>query len=137
MGKERPNSSQRVGSSKAMRRLRRLQRLPGMPVNIQLRDRQANCSVRKRCGVPDATAPWKAMPKQGRGKKSIRSNSTRAIAGPKPLNRALVPSCATVFLAQSKKPEYVRCGADCMRDFITCGGLGSENNYRSNTNIRG
>lgn len=41
-----------------------------------------------------------------------------AIAGPKPFHNAVTPSAAMSFLAQSRKPEYVPCGALCSLDLI-------------------
>lgn len=48
------------------------------------------------------------------------AGKARAIAGPIPLHNAPTPSMAIVFLAQSRKPEYVPVAADCILDLITC-----------------
>lgn len=45
---------------------------------------------------------------------------TRAMAGPRPLQRAATPSAAMVLRAQSRNPEYVPVGADWILDFSTC-----------------
>lgn len=44
---------------------------------------------------------------------------TRAMAGPNPFHNAVTPSTAIVFRAQSRNPEYVPVGADCIRDLST------------------
>lgn len=46
------------------------------------------------------------------------AGKARAIAGPKPFQRAVTPSAAMSFRAQSTKPVYVPDGALCSRDLI-------------------
>ena len=42
------------------------------------------------------------------------------MAGPNPFHKAVTPSAAMSFRAQSRIPVYVPCGADWSRDLMVC-----------------